>query len=139
MKIYLYNCNDSNNTINKTLLNKEEKNILLKSNVDISHPIIRIKTNDVINKNYCYIPDFGRYYFIHDITVINNNIQELKLVCDVLESFKDDILNSNSIIRVSEQESFISNGLISEEKRIADMYEGEKINYKDNIILVGIK
>lgn len=50
------------------------------------------------NCNYCYIPDFNRYYFINDITIENN--QEFTISCkvDVLMSYKDEIKNLDVIV-----------------------------------------
>ena len=53
-----------------------------------------LKYDDLINFNYMYIDKFKRYYFIEDVEVFPNKIYKLTLKCDVLMSFKDDILNS---------------------------------------------
>ena len=53
-----------------------------------------LKYDDLINFNYMYIDKFKRYYFIEDVEVFPNKIYKLALKCDVLMSFKDDILNS---------------------------------------------
>lgn len=139
MIIKLYNCNDSYNTINKTLTGEVEQDIRLKDKVNMVNPVIMLKSSTIINKNYCYIPSFNRYYFIQDVVILNNNIQELYLKCDVLESFKSDILNSEGVISMSTTENYLSVGVMSEERKIIDIYEGKPIDYKDNIILIGIR
>lgn len=139
MLIKLYDCTDSYNTINKTLTGEIERDIRLKDKVNIITPIITLKSSSIINKNYCFIPSFNRYYFIQDVIIVNDNIQEIYLKCDVLESFKDDILNSEGVVSMSDADNYLSNGATSEERKIIDIYEGEPINYKDNIILIGLR
>lgn len=41
--------------------------------------------------NYVFIPSFGRYYFVNNITFVSNNLWVMSLSVDVLNSFKDDI------------------------------------------------
>ena len=48
--------------------------------------------------NYAYIEDFARYYFITDIKSIRNGVWEISFLCDVLMSFKNDILNAHAVI-----------------------------------------
>lgn len=139
MDMYIYNCLDSVNTINKTKTDEEIRSIILKDKTNLINPIIRLKSKTLIEKNYCYIPSLKRYYFIEDINFISNDIQEVYLKCDVLETFKDDILNSNCNIVKSEEDNYLSNGRMNEEIRVSNIYEGDPIDYKDNVILVTIK
>lgn len=137
--MYLYDCLDSNNTINKTKENRITKDVVLKNNVNINNPVIKLKSDTPIEQNYCYIPDFNRFYFIEDVTFLNKEVQELYLKCDVLESYKDDILNSDVVITKSEVDNYLPNGRLNTEEREAYVYKGDNIDYKDNIILVGIR
>ena len=89
-----YNTNDSTNTINKTLNFISDIDVKFKEEVNIYNPNIMLKYDDLINFNYMYIDKFKRYYFIEDVEVFPNKIYKLALKCDVLMSFKDDILNS---------------------------------------------
>ena len=139
MEIKVYNNRDSNNVINKTLTDELIKDITLKDRVNILNPTIRLKDDLVIDRNYCYISDFKRYYFIDEIVFLNKGIQEIYLTCDLLETYKDDILNSESNIVKSEKDNFISQGRINEETSETQIYKGREIDYKDNIVLVTIK
>lgn len=47
--------------------------------------------------NYAYIADFGRYYFIDDVSW-SQGIWSLSMHVDVLGSFKDDIMNSRQYV-----------------------------------------
>ena len=71
----------------------------LRSNTSISNPIITIEYNLDLNINYCYIEEFGRYYYIDDIVVVGNKLLELHMNVDVLMSFADSIKNQKAIIK----------------------------------------
>lgn len=69
----------------------------LKEATDILNPVITVAYNAYhININYCYIPDFGRYYFIKDY-VIDGDTITLYLHVDVLNTYRAQILNSQCI------------------------------------------
>lgn len=97
MQLYLYKTEDSNRVLNKTLKNESLLNINLKRDTDIIRPIIQLMKVigvDFKQFNYAYIPDLNRFYFINNIESVNNSIDKLYLECDVLETYKDDILAS---------------------------------------------
>lgn len=95
MKMYLYHVNDAENVINKTLVNGLEIDINLKASVDIVNPEI-VLNGDFRGYNYAHLPDLNRYYFIERIEQLNLKLVKLNLSCDVLETYKADILNSNA-------------------------------------------
>ena len=99
MELNLYKCSDGDNVINKTLTEKLTINITLKRDVNITAPqIILMNDNGAFfNKyNYAEIPDLGRFYFIDSITSLNNKMESLALRCDVLETYKADVLSSKA-------------------------------------------
>lgn len=86
--------------IGKTLSAGSDFSCLLKNDCSVLRPVIIIATSDNITGfNYMYIPDFGRYYFIDDITSLNNGRWEVSAHVDVLETYKADILSNNAVIR----------------------------------------
>ena len=95
MKMYLYNVNDAENVINKNLVNGLEIDINLKASVDLVNPEI-VLNGDFRGYNYAHLPDLNRYYFIDRIEQLNLKLVKLSLSCDVLETYKADILNSNA-------------------------------------------
>lgn len=98
MQITLYKTESERNRLTKTLTSPSNITGALKSNCNIVNPVITLKYDSGLNKyNYCYIPEFGRYYYIEGMNYINNTI-ELSLHCDVLMSFKDDIKRSKATI-----------------------------------------
>lgn len=93
-----YNTNSSSNTLNKELVLVSDIEIKFKKEVNRYNPTIMLKYDDIIDFNYMYIPKLNRYYFVEDIEIYPNKIFTLTLKCDVLMSFKDDILNSEGNI-----------------------------------------
>ena len=96
MELRLYKTTDDDNVINKDLEFVKAMNINLKDSTDVSNPNLRLKLNidDIGTFNYAEIETFNRKYFMRDIQNINNDIWLVRLECDVLETFKDEILNS---------------------------------------------
>lgn len=92
MKATFYSSSAEKNRLDKTtyLSDAMEVNILLKENCGMLTPTLIIATN-ILNKNYIYIPLFTRYYFITNITRLDNKRVEIACKCDVLMSFKEDI------------------------------------------------
>ena len=100
MQLILHKTTDSNKVINKTLTDTVDLNITLKRDTDIIRPIILLSKVSGINfkqYNYAHIPDLNRYYFINSVESVNNSIDKLSLECDVLETYKADILSSEAI------------------------------------------
>lgn len=141
MIIKLFNTTDSNNTIGKTLTDEQTFDITFKDTFDIINPIVVLKSDVPILKNYAYIPEFGRYYFITSIHIQPNKIHKLFLECDVLESFKNDILASYGLVtRSAEGNKFFDGGLNSEVRKEVEIFHSTgTIPYENNIVLVTIR
>lgn len=141
MILKLYNTTDSNNTIGKTLTEEQIFDITFKETVDIINPVVMLKSDVPILKNYAYIPEFGRYYFITSIQIQPNKIYKLFLECDVLESFKSDILASYGLVtRSTEGNRFFDGGLNSEVRKEVEVFHSTgAIPYENNIVLVTIR
>lgn len=98
MLMKLYTTKTPNNTIGKVLENETEYNIKFKAQADRTKPVVVLMSETMIDFNYAYIPDFNRYYFVESIEVTPNKIYNISLRCDVLESFKNDILESSGFV-----------------------------------------
>lgn len=98
MNIILYSNISEKNKINKTLTTVDTLEGSLKEPSSIINPEITIQRSDPTGFNYCYIPEFGRYYYVANVTVITSNIIRISLTVDVLESFKNQILAQTVII-----------------------------------------
>lgn len=113
MDITLYINNSEKNKIGKNLINDFSLSGTLRDVTNIINPVILIELNEIGNYNYCYIPNFNRYYFITDITVIRTGLFAISLMVDVLESFKTDIKNL-SVILLNTQNTGVNNYLSSQ-------------------------
>ena len=89
----LYSIDDNDNIINKNLGMGLNVPINLKGDFDLVNPTV-ILNGDFRQYNYAHIPDLNRYYFIERFEQLNLKMVQLYLKCDVLESYKSDILNS---------------------------------------------
>lgn len=99
MDLKLYSVSDGDNVINKDLGTDTTLNIRLKADTNIISPSIVLSNNnglDYNQYNYAHIPLLKRYYFIANITNINNKMWRLELECDVIETYKNDILSSKA-------------------------------------------
>lgn len=93
--LILYSINDGDNVINKNLVNGVTIPIHLKQGFDIVNPDI-VLNGDYRGFNYAHIPSLNRYYFINNVEQLNLRLVKLNMTCDVLETYKADILNSNA-------------------------------------------
>lgn len=140
MELILYRTRDDENVINKDLEYIHTMNIVLKSNVSIVSPIIilrMVEGVDLFNSNYCYLDELNRYYFIREIEIMSNDNVKMMLECDVLESFKQDILNSGGEIRRRiETGDYQNTNVDTESLREVEIFESDvTLNPEKNIIL----
>ena len=94
MQATFYKTLDNKNVINKTLTSPLNVELKLRDNQDVIAPVLKMSVN-VTPYNYCYIPFFNRFYFV-DRVERKGQIILVGLSCDVLETYKDDILASNA-------------------------------------------
>lgn len=110
----LYHNQSQENKLNKVLTSKGTRPILFLNGVDFLRPIITVKTLPA-DTNYCYVESLGRYYFIEDIRNLKNELFELSLKCDVLETYRQDIVETQAIITESSNEVNVHNvGYVAE-------------------------
>lgn len=101
MRIQFYNNHSGVNIINKNLeVVGEEINFTLKEDTNILNPVLKLAGYN--GGNYCYIPDFNRYYFIDNYNLNSQGIYELFLSVDVLATYKEDLLNGKLLIKSDE-------------------------------------
>lgn len=99
MNITLCNSSSERNEVNKSISGGVTFDCTLRAETSISDPSILLEFNGNLSQyNYCYIPDFQRYYYITDITSVRNNLWQVSCHVDVLMSFKNAILSSIAII-----------------------------------------
>ena len=73
--------------------------------LNVSTPVFRIKyASGLENVNYCYVQELSRYYFVSSPTLESGSAIILRCDCDVLMSFRSDILNLKTICARNENE-----------------------------------
>ena len=86
--------------IGKSLSSGSDFSCELKDDTSILNPKIKIySTSNLSGFNYMYISEFGRYYYINDISSPRNNEWDISAHVDVLETYKDGILTNSAVIR----------------------------------------
>lgn len=91
MIIVLGNCYDEKNKLEKSFTNQSSFEGYLKDESSIINPVFVVEVTNPSDFNYMYIPEFGRYYFISDISSIRTNLWKISGMVDVLYSFADGI------------------------------------------------
>lgn len=141
MKITLYNTTSPYNCINKTLTDSTDFEVKLKDSTSISKPTLLLNTSlDLSVYNYCYIPKFKRYYFLTDIIIQRQNLFIINLDIDVLESYKNDILNSTAYIsQTVNSNPYYNRDYETEIRKKCTIYKSSITNeLNNNIIMVTV-
>lgn len=94
MTIVLYNSTAEKEVLNKSgyLTQVSTLTGTLRKECNIVDPRIIVELDTLPNFNYAYIPEFNRYYFLTDVTSVNNKLWEISLHCDVLFSHMNGIM-----------------------------------------------
>lgn len=111
--ISLFKTASENNRVVKVLTDEKQLSGELRNQTSVLNPKIRIESEEnIAGYNYCYIPEFGRYYYIVDIMSVRTRVWEVSMRCDVLMSYKDEIQGLNVILN-NTQETGLNNYLAS--------------------------
>lgn len=142
MKIFFYNTTSGNNVINKVLTNETAYDIKFKDSTDVKTPLVILRSDDIINFNYAYIEKFNRYYFVERIELYPNSIYNIYLRCDVLETYKNDILKCEGNISQQKQNvnNYFDSNYKTEVRKEVDIYNSNVTlsGNKNTIILATI-
>ena len=98
MEITLYKTSEENNKIDKTLSEPYNMTGSLRNESSVIRPSILVEIKNPTKYNYMYIPDFGRYYFIKEMTSVRTNLWRLDCEVDVLKSYANEIKTLTVII-----------------------------------------
>ena len=98
MTIKLYKTASEVNKVTKVLTDELELTGELRESSSVITPIIKIEDDDLTDYNYAYIPDFGRYYFITNITSVRNDLWEVAMRVDVLMTYASEIKANTAVI-----------------------------------------
>lgn len=105
MTVEFYYNSSENNVVNKniTALNLSV-NAVAKDAVSVTDPVLLLNYNSsyIANANYCYIPEYNRYYYIENVVNMPGGMCAITLRVDVLESFKNNIKSLTAVINKQE-------------------------------------
>lgn len=111
MDITVYNMYEDKRNLLKNPLNGVTLSCNFYDSSNIITPKFLIEYNPVVfQKNYCYVPTFGRYYFINNIEIDAGERIILNCSVDVLNTYKTNILALD--VTVTRNEYAQSNNLI---------------------------
>lgn len=98
MEITVYNTTSEPNAINKTLGTGTQISGTVRDpgEISVTDPVVLIAAGVDPSINYCYISDFGRYYYC-TVRSIREGLSELTCHVDVLMSYQSDILSLQAI------------------------------------------
>ena len=91
MTVTFYQLSINPIVLNKTLGAGTDKSCVVKDNLDVLNPVFELDFDaSILSKNYMYVQDLGRYYFITSIEIINHVIIVRGHV-DVLKTYNSQI------------------------------------------------
>ena len=126
MNIKFYKTVSENNRVNKVLTNEISIDGTLRDELNILNPVVTFMSN-VINFNYCYIEELHRYYYVESVIAIRHNYYMVRLSCDVLMTYKDEIRNIYANVERQENvnNSYINKGYSVESREVIEKYPFE--------------
>lgn len=128
--ISLFKTASENNRVVKVLTDEKQLSGVLRYQTSVMNPRIRIESaENIAGYNYCYIPEFGRYYYIVDIMSVRTNVWEASMRCDVLMSYSAQIKALTGV--VVRQESNPNKLLVDRLERLQSDKEIDIIYYPD--------
>ena len=93
----LYKVTNQPNELTKKLNDAVVVNGAFRGEIDSIDVIVEIESN-TYDFNYVYIPSLNKYYFLQNIVHVNAKIIRMLLHCDVLMTYKTDILASYGLV-----------------------------------------
>lgn len=126
MEITLCVNTSEKNKIGKNLTSMKVFSGVLREETSVTSPVVLMELENPSGYNYAYIPEFCRYYFIRDMVSVRKGLWRISMQVDVLESFKNYILELGVILSDSENTG-------SENYLSGDVWK-TKVKEKTNII-----
>lgn len=132
MIIDFYIMSEDRNKIGKTLTVLKtinaESNVKDLSLIDTVLFLSTMSVDEIKNYNYLYIHELNRYYFIENVSVTITGLYKLQLHCDLLETYKNDILDSFALINQSgNNNKYYDGGYLSQSNYDVDIYKSNKV------------
>lgn len=140
MKLELYKTHDADTVMNKTKELIYTFNVDLKATENITEltvPLYEEEGVDLNDINYAYIEEFRRYYFLRSYNVGPNKIYHLLLECDVIETYKEEILNSQAnITRKIKEGDFMNISGNFDIRKEVDVYNSNKGFHEEETVIL---
>lgn len=126
----------SYNTIGKELEKLDDINLKFFKDLETSTPVIIIDLKNIGDFNYIKIEN--KYYFVEHKTKRPNGLYDMYLRVDVLETYKEQILNSYVTVKqATNYNKYLDDNLKNEVLKEIDIYKSDKeIEFVDNNIMV---
>lgn len=129
-ELILYKNRADAHRVSKSLFLTEVGRIygVYRDNISYTNMAIVIEYTNPIDFNYVYIPNLNRYYFVSQVTILNNNLCELSLSIDVLMTYRNGIYKLHAF--VDRNESTYDNDIV-DNKRVVQ--QGQDIEVGDTV------
>ena len=129
MEIKTYMNNSEAIRLNKNLTEVSTlSNVRLLENCSLLNPSFVFKMPENLFINYIYVPKFGRYYYINNITILDNNMVQIDCSVDVLMTFKDEIKNTKQ--HIVRQENEYNMYMIDGRMAVLQKIDRQTLNFK---------
>jgi hypothetical protein len=142
MKIDFYNNKSTNNTINKDTEFIKSIECKLKDKEDLSNITLILSEMIQDGIDYLYSEKLKRYYFIKKV-LNKGKLWYIECECDLLETYKEDILASKGYITIQENSFNKYNGDIDGidevRKKSIIYYSDTTIPLKDTYIMTALR
>ena len=139
MELKLFQNKSSENTINKNLTLITTKNINLKQSTNLYQTFLVFKNDNITDYSKInYAKMLNKYYFVSYETIQNNSLIRLNLKEDVLETYKDNILNSSADITEKSTPSYSGSIRTSKEVETFKLKSDTILPKTQSIIMVTI-
>lgn len=139
MELKLFQNKSSENTINKDLTLITTKNINLKQSTNLYQTFLVFKNDNITDYSKInYAKMLNKYYFVSYETIQNNSLIRLNLKEDVLETYKDNILNSSADITEKSTPSYSGSIRTSKEVETFKLKSDTILPKTQSIIMVTV-
>ena len=102
MVIKFYNNISPKLALDKTLTNETTLNGTLREQTSLIDPVFNVESNNVFSSNYCYIPDFNRYYYVTGVESVRQGLWRISLHVDVRMTYRQGIRQNTPILERSQ-------------------------------------
>ena len=121
MNVKFYNTSSDPLQLTKYLTGELSLIVNVTDTIDIENPTFILDlTAAKMTKNFAYVPEWGKYYFIREPQVINGHHVEISGSIDPLMSNRNTILNAQIIAdrSASDYENYMEDNLVSDSGKI---------------------